>query len=105
MLQAADWLVSFTAIFRLITQRFSTQTVLGDDPKNGCEGDCRLVDNQLSLNVLLLSCNPIGQLCLSDPSNSHTVRTQIQVDSEFPLFPRITLESILEILGCELFFV
>ena len=34
-----------------------------------------LIDNQLSRNVLLFSCNTIGQLCLGDPSySSHTVK-------------------------------
>ena len=31
---------------------------------------CWLAYNQLSLNVLLFSCNPIGQLCLSGPGYS-----------------------------------
>ena len=34
-----------------------------------------MAHNQLSWNVLLFSCNPIGQLCLSGPSySSRTVK-------------------------------
>ena len=32
-------LVSFAAVFRLVTQRSPPRGALRDEPKNGCEGD------------------------------------------------------------------
>ena len=45
-----------------------------------------LAHNQLSWNVLVLSCNPIGQLCLCGPGYSS--RTVIQSTTTTPIGPR-----------------
>ena len=47
---------------------------------------CWLAHNQLSWNVLVLSSNPIGQLCLNGPGYSS--RTVIQCTTTTPIRPR-----------------
>ena len=52
-------------------------SILNFVPRVTC---CWLADNQLSWNVLLFSCNRIGQLCVSGPVySSHTVRSELRL--------------------------
>ena len=55
---------------------------------------CWLANDQLSWNVLLFSCNRIGQLCLSGPGySSHTVSCHHMLDTLWLYFRNIGKEN------------
>ena len=67
---------------------------------------CWLAHNQLSWTILLFSCNPIGQLCLSSPGySSRTVKVLwFSTSSTESLFIFLLITCHSKILHCATFF-
>ena len=71
-IQAIAWINNLIVIFRT---HFHLMILLN----GGSVGSWFKIDNQLSRNVLLFSCNPIGQLCLGDLCYSSRTVTESSV--------------------------